>query len=107
MPRSQRSAVAMAVALGGGVERRRRLEGQGGARVERANRLERVLQEAVNQGYPVFGDRDTGEADSLAHLVHGDIRVSIAHGRASFARMKAILQARPSLHNEGPLTRPW
>src|SRR5262245_37408644 len=86
MPRSQRSAAAMAISQRGGVERRRRLEGPDLARVHLADGLERVPQEALDQRQPLFGNCDPGNADALAHLVQRDTRILGGHGIASIAK---------------------
>src|SRR5580765_5556898 len=99
MPRSQRSAAAMAILRCGGVERRRRLEGPGLARVHLADGLERVPQESVDQGQPILGDCNSRDANALAHFIRCDVRLVGGHGGASRMRMEAILQAPPRIYN--------
>src|SRR6185295_2036395 len=99
MPRSQRSAAAMAILWRGGVERRRRLESPGLARVHLADGLERVPQEPVDQRQPILGDCDARDANAFAHFIGGDVRIPSGHGGASRTRVEAILQAPPRIYN--------
>src|SRR5262245_47658481 len=80
MPRNSMSA-AMAVALRGGIEGRRRLEPAHRARGGRPKGPERRADAPVDQADALFGDRDAGDADALAHLVEGDVRAVRSHGR--------------------------
>src|SRR5262245_4600202 len=72
----------MAVALRGGVERGRRLEGEGPARVEGPDRAQRVAQEPVDQRHPLLGNVDAGNPDAGADLVDGDVVGLIWHGES-------------------------
>src|SRR5438094_7665367 len=83
MPRSQNSAAAMAVGRGGGVERRRRLQGQRVARIEGPDGPERVAQQRVDEGEPLLGDGQAGYADAVTHLVQGEFGGRCAHGETS------------------------
>src|SRR6266542_7116697 len=73
----------MAVDGGGGVERRRRLQRQRVARVERPDGAERVTQQRVDEGEPLLGDRKAGDADAVTHLVQGEFGGRWAHGETS------------------------
>src|SRR5258705_2579142 len=99
IPRSQRAAAAMAILRCGGVERRRRLESPGLARVHLADGLERVPQESVDQRQSILGDCNARDANAFAHFIGCDVRALSGHGGASRTRMEAILQARPRIYN--------
>jgi hypothetical protein len=89
----------MAILGCGGVERGRRLEGPGLARVQLSNGLERVPQEPVDQCEAILGDRESREANALAHFIRGDIRLVGGHGGASRTKVEAILQGPPRIYN--------
>src|SRR5262249_60774122 len=87
IPSQHRSAAPMAVSLGGGVERRRRLERRGLARVERANGLERIAEQGVDDGESIVRNRETGNAGARPHFLKGELGRGGAH-RGTSVRLR-------------------
>src|SRR5262249_30074977 len=86
MPRSVRSAAAMTVPPGGSVERRRRLQGRGFARVESSDGSKGIAKDRVDHGDTIVGDANAGNADAGPHLVEAEFRGLCARGLGTHGR---------------------